>query len=430
LLSFAPGEMVKTVTVDLTDDALAESDEFFQLVLSNPANATLADAVGAALIGRSDTAPVSRPQILSTPITASEADSFAPFVVQLSAPSINEVRVNYQTDIGSATYGGNEDFIYQTGTLVFAPGETTKVVPVVLGDGTVAESTETFMLDLHTPVNATVPQRFTTATILDDDGAGAVYSHGLSNDRYTVTSVLDRIAESPDGGIDTVSAGLSYTLPDNVENLVLTGAALNGIGNAGNNVFRGNAANNIFDGREGIDTVVFSGALADHAISGGLAQLTVAGAAEGTDTLFAIERAQFTDTMLATDTVAGGNVWGAYAMFNAAFDRGPNMQELSQWTAQLDRLGGNLRDLAQAMINHYAPGVSDEELVTHLWSTIIGTPIPLDALSTYVGLVADGSFTQASLLEFVTTIDYNTVELVGIAGQILPLDPAYFPAPG
>jgi len=44
--------------------------------------------------------------------------------------------------------------------------------------------------------------------------------------------------------------------------------------------------------------------------------------------------------------------------------------------------------------------------------------------------VADGTFTHASLLEFVTTRPENTVELVGIAGQLLELDPAYFPPPG
>ena len=40
------------------------------------------------------------------------------------------------------------------------------------------------------------------------------------------------------------------------------------------------------------------------------------------------------------------------------------------------------------------------------------------------------SFTQASLVEYVANIDYNTVELVGMVGQTTALDPAWFPAPG
>ena len=55
--------------------------------------------------------------------------------------------------------------------------------------------------------------------------------------------------------------------------------------------------------------------------------------------------------------------------------------------------------------------------MAHLWSTIVEAPIPLDALSTYVGLVRSGTYTQAGLLELVTTLDLNTVEIVGIVGQ-------------
>ncbi|HSW04695.1 Calx-beta domain-containing protein [Aquabacterium sp.] len=428
-LSFAPGEVAKTVTLTLLDDTLQESNESFQLQLGNASGATLLDAAGAALIGRNDVAPISTPQITATPLVVSEADRFASFVVQLSAPARNEVRVSYQTDIGTATYGGNADFIYRSEQLVFAPGETTKLVQVPLTDDTTAETTEAFSLDLYSPINATVPQRLTPVTVLDNDGAGSLYSHGRGDDIYTIGSVLDRIAESPNGGIDTVRSSISLTLPDNTENLVLTGAALNGLGNSGNNSFRGTAANNSFDGKEGIDTVIFGGARAAYTVAGDSALRTVSGGGDGSDTLFGVERLQFADTIFAADTGPGGNVYQAYALFNAAFDRGPSTAELSLWTAQLDQLG-NLTDTAQAMINHYAPGVPDEVLVAYLWGTIIETPIPLDALSLYVGLLGDGTFTQASILALVATLDYNTGEIAGIVGQTLTLDPAWFPVPG
>lgn len=426
-LSFAPGEMVKTVCVTIVNDSLAETDERFQLLLSNPAGATLADAIGAALIARSDTATVARPQVLATPLLVSEGDILANFVIQLSAPSRNPVSVNFGHDDGTAANGS--DYSYHTGTLNFAPGETVKLLPVPILNDTAIESAEAFSLDLSNPVNATVPQRYTVATINDNDGGGNVFSYGLSHDVYSVSSVLDRVIESPGGGIDTVRTSISYTLPDNVENGVLTGNALNLLGNTNNNIFKGTAAANTFDGKEGVDTVIFSGPLADYTLLGSLATRTVASVADGNDTLFAVERLQFSDTIRASDTAPGGNVWAAYAMFNAGFDRAPSTAELSMWTAQLDRLG-SAQALAQAMINFYAPGVPDEALVAHLWGTIVETPIPLDALSTYVGLVANGSFTQASLLEFVSTFELNTVEIVGIVGSTLALDPAFFPIPG
>ena len=424
-LSFAPGESVKTVTMKIIDDRLSEPDERFQLLLSNPTGATLVDPVGTGIIGRSDTAPVSRPQVLATPVIVSEGDTFATFVVQLSAPSTNQVTVNYTQQNGTALNGS--DYNYYFGTLLFAPGETLKSLPVPILNDTAVESPESFTLDLSAAVNATVPQRFTSATILDNDGSGAVYSFGLGNDVYSVSSVLDRIAEGSNGGIDTVRSSVSFVLPDNVENLVLTAAAQNGTGNAGNNIFRGTSGNNLIDGQGGIDTAVFSGPRANYAVTGNAVSRTVTSAADGTDTLLSIERLQFSDQIVASDTSPGGNTWEVYAMFNAAFNRGPNLQELSQWTSLLDRLG-SATDLAQEMITTYAPGVPDDVLVSYLWGTIVGTPIPADALALYTGLVANGTYTQASLLELVTTLDLNTVEIAGIVGQPLALDPAWFPS--
>jgi hypothetical protein len=428
VLSFSPGEVAKTVTVNLIDDALAETDEFFRLVLSNPNGATLADAVGAALIGRNDTAFATTPQVLVQSPAVGEGDTYVNFVVQLSAPSVNEVRVNYATAPGTAN--GATDVQGQVGTLRFAPGETTKVVQALVLNDLVAEQTEGFWFDLSGAVNAVIPQARTAATIFDDDNpASPIFSHGLSNDLYNVTNALDRIVESVNGGIDTVRSTVSYVLPENVENLVLTGAsALNGTGNASGNALRGNSANNTFDGMGGVDTAIFSGPAAAYTVAGTTVSRTVSSAAEGNDTLFNVERLQFSDTILASDTAPGGNTYNAYAMINAAFNRAPSTQELSQWTSQLDRLGST-RDLAQAMITYYAPGVPNEALVAYLWSTIVEVPITPEALVSFTGLLTSGAFTQASLLEFVTLISFNTDEIIGIVGQTLPLDPGYFPPP-
>jgi hypothetical protein len=426
-LSFAPGEMVKPVTIRLIDDGLTEGLESFLLRLSSPVNATVADAVGNGWIGRGDGPTVAQPRISVLPAAAVEGEPFMNFVLSLSAPSSNEVSVNMQTDTGSASQ--NTDYLFTRYTVVFAPGETSKLLRVPLLDDTAAESTETVTLRLSSPVNASLVQTTVTGTLADNDSGFTVLSHGLSHDLYNVSSALTRIVEAPGGGIDTVRATVAYTLPDQVENLVLLGSVASGIGNEGPNIFVGNAANNTFDGKGGIDTVVFSGPRAAYTSSGTLASRVISGGNDGSDTLLSIERLQFSDFVLANDTAPGENTYLAYAMFNAGFDRAPNASELAMWTHQLDRLGST-NALAQAMINFYAPGVSDEVLVAHLWGTIVETPIPLDALAQYVGLVGNGTYTQASLVEFVTTIDLNTVELVGIVNTGLLMDAAPFGVPG
>jgi hypothetical protein len=56
--------------------------------------------------------------------------------------------------------------------------------------------------------------------------------------------------------IDTVNSSITYLLGANVENLVLTGiAAINGIGNALNNVITSNSAGNSLSGGLGKDTI-------------------------------------------------------------------------------------------------------------------------------------------------------------------------------
>lgn len=90
-----------------------------------------------------------------------------------------------------------------------------------------------------------------------DGGAGndSLYG-GLGNDAYTVDSAGDKVVELAGEGSDLVSASISYTLGNDVENLTLTGTgAINGTGNTLNNTLTGNAAANALAGGAGNDTL-------------------------------------------------------------------------------------------------------------------------------------------------------------------------------
>ncbi|MEI7795711.1 MAG: calcium-binding protein [Methylococcaceae bacterium] len=93
-------------------------------------------------------------------------------------------------------------------------------------------------------------------------GAGAdTMTGGDGNDYYFVDNLKDFISESnkvvTSGGKDTVdSVLLNYTLPTNVENLILSGNDVsNGTGNKADNAITGNAADNYLRGGEGKDTL-------------------------------------------------------------------------------------------------------------------------------------------------------------------------------
>ena len=88
--------------------------------------------------------------------------------VTLSAASGKTVSVTYATDDDSATAGIGVD-VAATGALTFLPGQTSQALNIgVVGDLS-DEPSQTFIINLTSPVNATLPDAQAVGTILDND---------------------------------------------------------------------------------------------------------------------------------------------------------------------------------------------------------------------------------------------------------------------
>ncbi|MEK7323495.1 MAG: S8 family serine peptidase [Pseudomonadota bacterium] len=93
--------------------------------------------------------------------------------------------------------------------------------------------------------------------LLDGRAGADILTGRTGDDTYMVDNAGDVVNELPDGGFDTVRSSVTFALPADVENLVLTGtAAINGTGNAQINRIEGNAAANRLDGGAGEDTLI------------------------------------------------------------------------------------------------------------------------------------------------------------------------------
>ncbi|MFV5383642.1 VCBS domain-containing protein [Acinetobacter junii] len=91
-----------------------------------------------------------------------------------------------------------------------------------------------------------------------DGGAGAdLLVGGVGDDLYIVDDHLDTTQENANEGTDTVQSSVDTVLQDNIENLILTGSAKYGTGNALNNVITGNDTDNILESGGGHDTIKF-----------------------------------------------------------------------------------------------------------------------------------------------------------------------------
>ena len=108
---------------------------------------------------------------------------------------------------------------------------------------------------------------------------------GSGDDTFVVNATGDIVTEAVNEGTDTVRSSITLTLGNNVENLVLTGSsALNGTGNALNNVITGNSGSNTLTGAAGNDTLD-GGAGTDSLVGGTGADTYLFGRGWGVDTV-------------------------------------------------------------------------------------------------------------------------------------------------
>ena len=119
-----------------------------------------------------------------------------------------------------------------------------------------------------------------------DGGSGSdTMAGGAGNDTYIVDSTTDVVTENLNEGTDSVESSVTYTLGSNVENLVLTGtSAINGSGNALDNMITGNSAANTLSGGAGADTMI-GGAGNDTYVVDNTGDVVTELANEGTDTV-------------------------------------------------------------------------------------------------------------------------------------------------
>ena len=165
------GSSTYTFDVQVNGDATHESAERFFVNLSNATGAAIADGQGAGTITNDD--PV--PSLSINDVSIAEGDAgtaTCTFTVSLSNPSAQTVGVNCVTADGTAAAG--TDYLPSSGTLTFAPGETTKTIGVpALGDLR-NEADETFTVNLSGPSNATLADGQGAGTITNDAASPAV----------------------------------------------------------------------------------------------------------------------------------------------------------------------------------------------------------------------------------------------------------------
>jgi hypothetical protein len=167
-LTIPAGQTSGTITVLVNGDRLGEGNETFSVRLSNLNYGVLADNQGVGTI-LDDEPSISISDVWKSEGKKGQTTLFI-FTVTLSVAYDQPVTVSFKTTDGTATTRDG-DYVTQTGTLTFAPGETSKTITIVVNGDNKKEAAETFYLDLFGASNNAWFDKYRGwGTILNDDG--------------------------------------------------------------------------------------------------------------------------------------------------------------------------------------------------------------------------------------------------------------------
>lgn len=172
-------------------------------------------------------------------------------------------------------------------------------------------------------------------------------------------------------------------------------------------------------GTGGIDTVKYDGAASDYRVKvdGVASTVTRLGNPSDSDTLASIERIMFDDRMLAIDI--WGNAGQAYRLYQAAFDRTPDLGGLGFWIAQMDN-GIGLGDIAAAFYSSvefqqmYGSNPSSSVFLTRLYENILDRAPDPAGYAFWLDKLDKQHVAMQELLALFSESSENQAALIGI----------------
>ena len=221
-LTFVPGDLSETISVNIADDTLVEESEAFFVNLTNPSGqATIAAAPGQCTINVDDLADLSIDDA-----TLAENGGSAVFTVTLSAEAQFDVTVEYQTADNTAVAG--DDYTAASGTLTISAGSLTNTlsVPILNTVDYPLESDETFTVNLTNPTVTgiiSISDAQGLGTITDNDHTLTITKAGSAADDNCTITVTAGTSSGAGGGTSPPPSPMIYAY-DSLDTVTITAA--------------------------------------------------------------------------------------------------------------------------------------------------------------------------------------------------------------
>ena len=190
------------------------------------------------------------------------------------------------------------------------------------------------------------------------------------------------------------------------------------VGDAGQDTFSQLGGGYRIYGAAGADTAAYAGTRSGFTVTRDGAALRVVdkSGAEGSGTLYDVERIQFAGEKVAFDTV--GNAGQAYRLYQAAFNRTPDAGGLGFQMKALDD-GLNIAQVAQNFIaspefSATYGSLNDTAFVNQLYQNVLHRPADAGGLAYHIGNLASGANTRATVLVGFSESPENQAALIGL----------------
>lgn len=169
----AAGNTTADIAIEIIGDTIAENSEAFEVAIVGVNGPAVVDRALSRPVILDNDGPPSDPQVFGFGASAPEGDTgpvTMTFELFLDVAQSADVSVDYATTAGTAA--SPDDYVDTSGTVVFPAGTTEAIVDVTINGDTVAESDETFTLELSNPsAGIALPITTLVGTILDDEPA-------------------------------------------------------------------------------------------------------------------------------------------------------------------------------------------------------------------------------------------------------------------
>lgn len=249
-----------------------------------------------------------------------------------------------------------------------------------------------------------------TAVTMTNKGQLILEATGLS-----IEASSDAYDRGYAGEAPGMQSELAYWLRGNDTITGSTGAEyLKGYG--GNDIIGGGASNDVIDGGVGIDTAVYAGNASNYTVTKSSSNYIVNGGTDGGDTLLNVERIKFADKLIAFDT--NGNAGQAYRLYQAAFDRKPDLAGLGTWIDLMDK-GMSLAEVSSYFQRSdefkalYGTNVTNEQFVDLLYKNVLDRTPDAGGYTTWKGVLDAKTWTREQVLIGFSESNENQVKVIG-----------------